>query len=206
MGMGKEGDEATLDEALAAFPRNLELNSLKLALDSIKSDSVVAGRALRQLGFLKSKEATVSLELSRGKHLVIKGRDMIERVRRRIAGFFHNTGRNVETGLVALEDLDRAILAYRRALEFDPDRTVTAESLVTALAHAGREEEAVEVAVQAVERNSAAPRGLLITASHRTVGRGEAGGCDSALPPGPEGWIRHRGADPRRPSRSTAAY
>ena len=174
MGMGKEGDEAVLHEALAAFPRNLELNSLKLALDSIKSDSVLAGRALRQLRFLKSKEATVSLELSRGGHLVIEGRDMIERVRRRIAGFFHNTGRNVETGLVALEDLNRAILAYRRALELDPDRMVTYETLARALARAGREEEAVEVAVQAVERSPEAPRGLLITASLGLLASGRA--------------------------------
>ena len=165
MGMGKEGGEDVLHEALAAYPGNVELNGLKLALDSMQPDSVLASRALQQLRLLKGKEAAVSLEVSKGRRILIKGRDLIETARRRIAGFFHNTGRNLGMGLVTLENLDRAILAYRRALEFDPDRTVTAESLVTALAHAGREEEAVEVAVQAVERNSAAPRGLLITAS-----------------------------------------
>ena len=172
MGMGKEGAEDVLYEALAVYPGNVELNGLKLALDTMQPDSVLASRALQQLRLLKGREATVSLEVSKGKRILFEGRDVIERARRQIAGFFHNTGQNLGTGLVTLENLDRAILAYRRALEFDPDRTVTAENLVTALAHAGREEEAVEVAVRAVERSSAAPGGLLITASFGLLARG----------------------------------
>ena len=166
MGMGKEGAEDVLYEALAVYPGNVGLNGLKLALDSMQPDSVLASRALQQLRLLKGKEATVSLEVSKGKRILIEGRGVIETTRRGIAGFFHNTGQNLGTGLVALVDLDRAILAYRRALELDPDRMVTYEALVTALlASAGGEAEAVRVAAQAVERSPEAPAGLLITAS-----------------------------------------
>ena len=172
MGMGKEGEEELLYMALAAFPENPKLNTYELALDSLKPDSVVAAQALEQLEVFKGADPPVSIATASGKRIVFRNGEIIQAARREIAAFYHNTGLNLGTGLVTLENLDRAILAYRRALEFDPDRAVTAGSLVTALAHAGREEEAVEVAVQAVERNSAAPGGLLITASFGLLARG----------------------------------
>lgn len=172
MGMGKEGAEDVLYEALAVYPGNVELNGLKLALDSMQPDSVLASRALQQLRLLKGKEAAVSLEVSKGKRIPIEGRGVIETARRWIAGFFHNTGRNLGTGMVPLENLDRAILAYRRALELDPERIVTSEALVRALASAGRQGDAVVAALQAVERNPDAPTGLQITASFGLVASG----------------------------------
>ena len=75
---------------------------------------------------------------------------------------------------MTLENLDRAILAYRRALEFDPDRTMTSKSLVTALASAGRQSEAVMAALEAVERNPDAPPGLQVTASFALLASGRA--------------------------------
>lgn len=165
MGMGMDEEEAVLDEALAEFPTNPELNLYKLAFDSMGQDTLLSGRAREQLGFLKSAGATASIEVREGKYILFEGRDIIAAARRQIAGFYHNTGLNLGTGLVTLENLDRAILAFRRSLEFDPDRTVTSESLVTALAAAGRQGEAVMTALEAVERNPDAPAGLQVTAS-----------------------------------------
>ena len=166
MGMGKEGHETVLDEALAAFPNSLALNTLKLAHDSMKPNSLLSSRARKQLEVLRGQDAQASIEVAWGKRIVLNDKETIQATRRWLAGFFHNTGHNLGTGSATLEDLERAILAYRRALELDPDRMVTYEALVTALlASAGGEAEAVRVAAQAVERSPEAPAGLLITAS-----------------------------------------
>ena len=174
MGMGREGTEGILDEALAVFPTSPQFAIYKLALDSMKPDSVLSSRAREQLEAFKSGDPLVSVASRPGKRIVFRDRAVIEGAKRQMAGFYHNTGQNLGTGLVTLENLERAILAYRRALEFDPDRMVTYETLATALAHAGRSAEAVEVAVQAVERIPDAPRGLLITASFGVLASGRA--------------------------------
>ena len=174
MGMGKEGHEAVLDEALAAFPNSLALNTLKLAHDSMKPDSLLSRRARKQLEVLKGQDAEASIEVVWGKRIVLNDKETIQATRRWLAGFFHNTGHNLGTGSATLEDLERAILAYRRALEFDPDRTATYENLVNALASAGRETEAVLAAREAVERNPEATGGLLISASLGLLASGRA--------------------------------
>ena len=174
MGMGKEGHEAVLDEALAAFPNSLALNTLKLAHDSMKPNSLLSSRARKQLEVLRGQDAQASIEVAWGKRIVLNDKETIQATRRWLAGFFHNTGHNLGTGSATLEDLERAILAYRRALEFDPDRTATYENLVNALASAGRETEAVLAAREAVERNPEATGGLLISASLGLLASGRA--------------------------------
>ena len=171
VGMGMEGTETILDEALAAFPTTLSLNTYKLAFDSLKPDSVLARRAWEQLQGLQAGESQGSIRVGR---LVWTDRDAITAARRSMAGFYHNTGQNLGTGLVILENLDRAILAYRRALEFDPDRTGASEDLTIALASAGRQGEAVMAALEAVERNPDAPVGLRVTASFALLASGRA--------------------------------
>ena len=171
VGMGMEGTETILDEALAAFPTTLSLNTYKLAFDSLKPDSVLSRRAWEQLQGLLAGESQGSIRVGR---LVWTDRDAITAARRSMAGFYHNTGQNLGTGLVILENLDRAILAYRRALKFDPDRTGASEDLTIALASAGRQGEAVMAALEAVERNPDAPVGLRVTASFALLASGRA--------------------------------
>ena len=172
LGMGKEGSETILEEALAAFPTSLQLTTYKLAFDSLKPDSLLSKEAGEQLDLFKMEESQVSIRVGQGGRVVMTGQDIIAKARREIAAFYHSTGQNLGTGLVTLEDLDRAILAYRRALEFDPDRMVTHRTLVTALASAGRDGEAVMAALEAVERNPDAPTGLQVTASFGLVASG----------------------------------
>ncbi len=190
LGMGKEGTETILEEALAEFPDDPRLNTYKLALDSMKPDSVVSRRAREQLEAFKTADPPVSIESVSGKRIVLEDPE-IQAVRRGIAAFYHNSGiqfgtaaglpegvavefgdRRGQSGGLTLEDLDRAILAYRRALEFDPDRMVTAGNLVAALAAAGRLTEAVNAALQAAEGNPEAPSGILVTASFGLVASG----------------------------------
>ena len=174
-GMGEaEAEEAVLNEALVMFPENLDLNMYRLALDWMKPDSLLSGRAREQLEAFKSGEAPLSVASGSGKQITFRDREIIQAAKRQIAAFYHNTGLNLGTGLVTLENLDRAILAYRRALEFDPDRTMTSKSLVTALASAGRQSEAVMAALEAVERNPDAPPGLQVTASFALLASGRA--------------------------------
>ena len=138
----------------------------------------------------KTADPPVSIESVSGKRIVLEDPE-IQAVRRGIAAFYHNSGiqfgtaaglpegvavefgdRRGQSGGLTLEDLDRAILAYRRALEFDPDRMVTAGNLVAALAAAGRLTEAVNAALQAAEGNPEAPSGILVTASFGLVASG----------------------------------
>ena len=172
LGMGQEGTETILGEALAAFPTSLQLTTYKLAFDSLNPDSLLSKGAGEQLDVLKTGESQVSIRVGQGGRVVLTGQDIIAKARREIAAFYHHTGLNLGTGLVTMENLDRAILAYRRALEFDPGRTGTSESLVTALASAGRQGEAVMAAVEAVEGNPDAPTGLQVTASFGLVASG----------------------------------
>ena len=174
VGMGREGTETILDEALADFPASPQLTTYKLAFDSLKPDSLVSRQAREQLDILKTGGSQASIKVGSGARVVLTGRDIIVTARREIAAFYHNTGVNLGTGLVTVENLDRAILAYRRSLEFDPDRTVTSENLVSALASAGRQGEAVTAALEAVERNPAAPTGLQVTASFALLAEGRA--------------------------------
>ncbi len=174
-GMGEaEAEEAVLHEALVMFPENLDLNLYRLALDWMKPDSLLSGRAREQLEAFKSGEAPLSVASGSGKQITFRDREIIQAAKRQIAAFYNNTGLNLGTGLVTLENLDRAILAYRRALEFDPNRVRTSENLVTALASAGRQGEAVMAAFEAVERNPEAPSGLQVTASFALLVSGRA--------------------------------
>ena len=182
VGMGMEGTETILDEALAAFPTHVLLNTYKLAFDSLKPDSLLSRQAWEQLQGLQADgleetavgESQVSIRVESGGRLVWTDRDITARIRQTIPGFYHNVGQNLGTGLITLENLDRAILAYRRALEFDPDRTVTSKRLVEALASAGRQDEAVMAAFEAVERNPDAPTGLQVVASLALLAAGRA--------------------------------
>ena len=175
IGMGMEGTEGILDEALAVFPRHLWLTVYKVAFDSLKPDSVLSRRAREQLEGFKSGETRVSIGVGWRGRIVLSGQENIQAVRRSIASFYHNVGINLGTGRVNREDLNRAIPAYQLSLEFDPDRMKTYETLARALVLVGRRTEAVRLAVQAVERNADAPPGLLIAASSGLLAAGRAG-------------------------------
>ena len=174
MGMGNPEREAVLDEALSAFPKNQNLHMYKLALDSMKPDSPLSHGARKQLDLLRSADPPVSMATGSGKRIILRDEEAIQRARRQVAGFYHNTGLNLGTGRVTRDDLDRAILAYRRSLEFDPDRTETSRNLAIDLVSAGRQSEAMRVALEAVERNPDAPVGLRVTASFALLGSGRA--------------------------------
>ena len=191
--MGQDGTESILNEALAAFPTSLQLTTYRLAFDSLKPDLAVSREAREQLEALKTEESQVSIGVGSGGRVVLTGQGMIATVRREIGGFYHNTGRNLATGSVKGKDPDMAILAYRRALEFDPDRMATYEALVAALAAADRVNEALIVALEAVERNSDAPKGLLVMASLRLLGSGRVEEAIPLLPPDLEGRISEGG-------------
>ena len=171
VGMGQEGTEGILDEALAALPTNPQLTIYKLAFDSLKPDSVLSRRAREQLEAIKAGESRASISTGWGSPIVIAGQENIQAARREIAAFHHNVGINLGAGVTS-GDLERAIPAFRLSLEFDPDRTSTSQSLVTALISAGRNTEALQAALEAVERNPHAPTGLQIAASLALVGSG----------------------------------
>ena len=114
MGMGMEGQEAVLNEALASFPESL-LNVYRLALHWMKPDSLLSREAREQLEAFKRGQAPLSLATGSGKQINFLDREIIQAAKHQIAAFYHNTGLNLGTGLVTLENLDRAILAYRRA-------------------------------------------------------------------------------------------
>ena len=172
MGMGEDEEEAVLEEALAMFPENHGLNMYKLALDSMKSDSLLSEVAWGQLEPFKRADPPVSITTASGKRIVFRDRGVILAASRQVAAFYNNTGMNLGTGLVTPENLDKAIFAYRRSLEFDPDRAMTSENLAIALASAGRQGEAVAAALEAVERNPDVPTGLQVTASFGLVASG----------------------------------
>ena len=125
LGMGERGSEAILEEALAEFPDDPRLNTYKLALDSMKPDSVVSRRAREQLEAFKTADPPVSIESVSGKRIVLEGPE-IQAVRRGIAAFYHNSGiqfgtaaglpegvavefgdRRGQSGGLTLEDLDK---------------------------------------------------------------------------------------------------
>ena len=173
MGMGQEGTEGILDEALAAFPADPQLTIYKLAFDSLKPDSVLSRGAREQLEAFKAGESRVSIRAGWRSPIVLSGQENIQSARRDIAAFYHNVGINLGAGMT-LNDLGRAIPAFRLSLEFDPDRTGTSQSLVSALISAGRNSEALQAALEAVERNPHAPIGLQIAASLALVASGRA--------------------------------
>ena len=174
VGMGKPKEEAVLDEALAAFPKNQNLHMYKLALESMKPDSLLSTRAREQLELLKRPDPPVSIATRSGQWIILRDKEAVQGARRNVAAFYHNAGFNLGTGRVTRDDLDRAILAYRRSLEFDPDRTGTSKNLAIDLASAGRQSEAVTVALEAVERNPGAPAKLQVVASLALLGSGRA--------------------------------
>ena len=173
MGMGREGTEGILDEALAAFPASPQLTIYKLAFDSLKPDSVLSRRAREQLEAFREGESRVSIGVGWRSPIVLTDQENIQAARRDIAAFYHNVAINLGAGM-SLDDLERAIPALRLSLEFDPDRTATSESLVSALISAGRATEALQAALEAVERNPHAPIGLQLAASFALVASGRA--------------------------------
>ena len=171
VGMGGEED-AVLDQALEAFPGNRELNTFKLALDALEPGSLLSDRAREQLKTLRGAASPVAIESGSGKRMVLRTERSIQAVKHQIASFYHNTGNNLATGSVTPEDLDKAIIAFRSALELDPERMGIAGNLVSALAAAGQHAEAVQAALQAAERNPGALSGILVQASLGLVASG----------------------------------
>ena len=171
VGMGGEED-GVLDQALEAFPGNRELNTFKLALNALEPGSLLSDRAREQLKTLRGAASPVAIVSGSGKRMVLRTERSIQTVKHQIASFYHNTGNNLATGSVTPEDLDKAIIAFRSALELDPERMGIAGNLVSALAAAGQHAEAVQAALQAAERNPGVLSGILVQASLGLVASG----------------------------------
>ena len=160
--MGKKDQETIISEALDVFPEDPNLHIYKMVNDSIDPHSPSADLARKTLDTFKTPGSHIRIQIAPDLWVPLKNKEMIATARREIAGLYHNLG----NGLFGREDFEKAALAYRRALEFDPDRSKTWQDLVGALAKAGFHSEAVLVAHQAVGRNpQAASVGLLINAS-----------------------------------------
>ena len=160
--MGKKDQETIISEALDVFPEDPNLHIYKMVNDSVDPHSPSADLARKTLDTFKTPDSHIEIKIAADLWVPLKNKEMIATARREIAGLYHNLG----NGLFGREDFEKAALAYRRALEFDPDRSKTWQDLVGALAKAGFYSEAVLVAHQAVGRNpQAAPAGLLFNAS-----------------------------------------
>ncbi len=119
--------EPVLQEALLAFPGSSRLSLYRHAIDSFSSVPAIADPASANLETLKDRADAESSYL--------------------LGKTFHNLGLGFETR----DNFEKAVRAFRLALEFDSRRTMTRERLVTLLINTGRPQEAVSVALQAVK-------------------------------------------------------
>ncbi len=160
--MGKKDQETIISEALDVFPEDPNLHIYKMVNDSIDPHSPSADLARKTLDTFKTPGSHIRIQIAPDLWVPLKNKEMVATLRREIAGLYHNLG----NGLFGKEDFEQAILAYRRALEFNPDRSKTWQNLVGAFAKAGLLSEAALTAHKAVGQNSqAAPAGLLFNAS-----------------------------------------
>ena len=145
---------------MAFFPSSFSLNIYKLVTDSCNPDSLISNPARATLDEIKTFPLNIELKgIESGKirfdTLNSGGINFF------IGSAYHNMGH----GFDIRDDLDKAIFAYRRALEFDPGRMKTYTNLIRALHGVGLGGDAAQIALQAVERNPNAPNGLLVNAS-----------------------------------------
>ena len=162
--LGTNEVEPILEEALSAFPDGANLHLFKLVVDSMKPDSTIQSQAWQKLdSFNESGE----IEVEKGKWLWWSNAGEMEEARLTIARAYHNMGAK----FAKREELEGAILACRRSLEFSP-RMKTYEALAAVLLSAGFGEEAARVALEAVERYPQASSGLHIAASNVLLASG----------------------------------
>ena len=117
-----------LKDALAIFPDSFGLNIYKLLVYSLDPDSTISNRALAALDklttFPKKMEPGGAGPLNVNSGITNTGS-----VRVHIGSAYNNLG----MGFHNRDNLDKAIIAYCRALQFDPERTVTCQRLLRAL-------------------------------------------------------------------------
>ena len=137
--------EPILEEAISAFPDNPIFPIYKMVLDSIKADSPTQSQAQEKLDSF-NKSGVIEIE-GRGwlRGLTAK---QVEGFRIDIAAAYNNMSSKFEKQ----GNLEGAILACRRSLEFSP-RMKTYQVLTSQLLKAGLREEAALTAFEAVERN-----------------------------------------------------
>jgi len=111
-----EETRPVLEQALQRFPESIPLNLFCLAIDSMDPDSTRRQQANREIASIR-KDAYVS--------------DLL-------AQAYYNMGRGFEDK----NDHERAILAYRCALEYGPEEVKTLKSLTVSLVSAGYQERA----------------------------------------------------------------
>ena len=117
-----------LKDALAIFPDSFGLNIYKLLVHSLDPDSTISNRALAALDKLTTFPKKI--EPGRAGPLnVNSGITNTGAVRVHIGSAYNNLG----MGFHNRDNLDKAIIAYCRALQFDPERTVTCQRLLRAL-------------------------------------------------------------------------
>ncbi len=132
--LGTNEVEAILAEALSTFPDGPYFHIYKLVVDSMKPDSTIQSQAQGKLdSFKKSGE----LEIKERRWLRFPSMREVEQMRLAIASAYKNMGNEFQDR----GDFERAILAYRRAMEFSP-RMKTYEALAAALVRAGFREKA----------------------------------------------------------------
>ena len=114
--------QIVLDEAVELFPDNLTLSIYGYVMESMSPDSTARARSRQKLAEIAQK---------------VVGEDT-KNFPELVAGVYHNMG----LGLYASNDVEGAIQAYRRALEFAPDRLKILKNLATALFSLERWEDA----------------------------------------------------------------
>ena len=142
--MGTNEVQALLDDALELFPENALLLTYSYVLESMNPDPATQISGRQKLTAAAKRVAPEDM----GKFLQLA------------AITYHNMG----NGLYAGNDVERAILAYRRSLEFAPGRLNTLENLATALLAAKRWEEAGSLAQTNLQAHAEDPSLLYLNA------------------------------------------
>ena len=164
--LGTSEIEPLLEEAQSTFPGGPHLVFYKLVVDSMKPDSTIQSQAQEKLDSF-NKSGVIEIERGRWVGRLHANAEEVEEFRLDIAIAYHNSG----SELGKRGELERAIFAYRRALEFSP-RMKTYEALAAVLVRAGFREEGALTAWESIERNPLASEGLQIAASNVLLASG----------------------------------
>ena len=157
-----------LKDALAIFPDSFGLNIYKLLVHSLDPDSTLSNRALVALNKLTSRPINKE-PVGAGAESVNPGTTNTGAVRVHIGSAYNNLG----MGFHNRDNLDTAIIAYCRALQFDPERTVTYQRLLRALDGIDLFGESIRSGPEAVETNANRLNELLLETSFFLADSGE---------------------------------
>jgi len=134
-----------LSEALQLFPGDDSLNSMRYAIESLDRDP-----ARRQTAVEKIDQAY--------RASMVAGNREHARWRTLLASIYHNMG----VRFTQQQDVERSIIAYQRAFDFDSTRVNTLKALAFQLFKAGRKEEIENLTIQATRIHPDHPETVFI--------------------------------------------